>query len=194
MQQIYEKNRLNILEDDQGFYFLRHGQTDFNLNRVFNDSVDVSLNKTGVAQCLLAKEKIKNIEFETVLFSPLKRAVQTKKLLFSDSTIASHLMLKDLKECTSDVWKKMLSLEKNDVVDLFFNEQNLEIDIVIFLNQTFEAITKILNTKGPRLVIAHGGVFCAISNLLGITTVTKIDNCKLCYFSVRNGKWTLKIM
>lgn len=45
------------------FISLGHGQTDFNLNGVYDDFVDVPLNLTGQRQCILIRKKTRKIEF-----------------------------------------------------------------------------------------------------------------------------------
>ena len=59
-------------------YIVRHGQTDFNLKKIVQGSgVDSSLNDTGREQARLLYEKYKDVPFEVVLTSALKRTWET---------------------------------------------------------------------------------------------------------------------
>ena len=59
-------------------YIVRHGQTDFNLQKIVQGSgVDSSLNDTGREQARLLYEKYKHLPFEVVLTSRLKRTWET---------------------------------------------------------------------------------------------------------------------
>ena len=56
------------------FYFLRHGETDWNLERRAMGSQDIPLNDRGVSQALNAAELLKNEPIATIISSPLLRA------------------------------------------------------------------------------------------------------------------------
>ena len=57
-------------------YFVRHGQTDWNKIGRIQGHTDIPLNKLGEEQALIVKEKLKEIKFDKVFSSPLKRALQ----------------------------------------------------------------------------------------------------------------------
>lgn len=60
------------------FYFVRHGETDFNANNnAYCGRSDVSLNDLGRNQSAAMSEKLQDIKFDKVYVSPLKRAVET---------------------------------------------------------------------------------------------------------------------
>lgn len=62
-------------------YIIRHGQTDLNLKGIVQGSgVDSSLNDTGRAQAAAFYDKYKNIPFEVLITSGLKRTHETAKL------------------------------------------------------------------------------------------------------------------
>ncbi|MCO5249289.1 MAG: histidine phosphatase family protein [Chitinophagales bacterium] len=59
-------------------YLIRHGQTDYNLEGIVQGKgIDSVLNETGKKQALLFFEKYKNIHFDAVYTSTLKRTNQT---------------------------------------------------------------------------------------------------------------------
>lgn len=58
-------------------YFVRHGQTNHNLNKLLAGHCDVELNDTGLKQAKLAAENASNLKIDLIYCSPLIRAKQT---------------------------------------------------------------------------------------------------------------------
>lgn len=58
-------------------YVVRHGQTDYNVKKVFQGHIDIPLNEVGKKQALETALKFKNTNLDIILASPLKRAIQT---------------------------------------------------------------------------------------------------------------------
>ena len=54
-------------------YLIRHGEVNHNLYGLYNRE-DEDLNETGMKQAKKLREKIKNIEYDTIISSPLLRA------------------------------------------------------------------------------------------------------------------------
>jgi len=61
-------------------YFVRHGQTNHNIQRIFQDDLE-HLNKAGVQQAKLVTEKIVSNKAEVVVVSPLLRAQETARII-----------------------------------------------------------------------------------------------------------------
>ena len=60
------------------FYFLRHGQTDWNvIGRMQGQSSDIPLNQTGLEQAKAAAKILSRYPIDRVISSPLKRAFVT---------------------------------------------------------------------------------------------------------------------
>ena len=61
----------------RAFYFVRHGETQFNLERRFQGSIDVPLNQNGVEQAREAAKAFAGHRFTRIISSPASRALQT---------------------------------------------------------------------------------------------------------------------
>ena len=84
------------------FYFIRHGETVWNKSGRYQGSTDVSLSDLGYKQAALTKERLKDIHLDSVISSPLDRAVKT-----AEGIAESH----------------NLELEKNDLLqELHFGD------------------------------------------------------------------------
>lgn len=63
------------------FYFIRHGQTDWNLEGRMQGHTNIPLNATGIAQAQQACASLQTLGITRVISSPLSRALQTAEIL-----------------------------------------------------------------------------------------------------------------
>jgi broad specificity phosphatase PhoE len=61
--------------------FVRHGQTDWNLELRLQGASDIDLNEVGIAQAESAAKVIKATDWDVVVSSPLSRAVDTARII-----------------------------------------------------------------------------------------------------------------
>ena len=61
----------------RAFYFVRHGETQFNVERRFQGSVDVPLNDNGVQQAKRAARVLSGHSFSRIVASPASRVLTT---------------------------------------------------------------------------------------------------------------------
>ena len=59
------------------FLFVRHGETDANLNGILQGQLDIKLNATGLAQAEAVAEYLRNEPLDVIFVSDLSRAVMT---------------------------------------------------------------------------------------------------------------------
>ena len=74
-------------------YMVRHGKTDWNKIHKLQGRVDIPLNEEGIEQAKFVKEKLKDIEFTKVLVSPLKRAIETCKVITDKDYIVDDRLI-----------------------------------------------------------------------------------------------------
>ncbi len=74
-------------------YLVRHGQTDWNLERRLQSRTDVALNQTGLtqAQAMRTELRRRRIDFAAAVCSPLGRAVQTARIIVADNGLEVRL-------------------------------------------------------------------------------------------------------
>lgn len=65
-------------------YFVRHGETQLNLEKRFYGSLDVSVNQTGAAQSLMLRKKLCHLRDLPVYATQLKRTQETAALIFPE--------------------------------------------------------------------------------------------------------------
>ncbi len=68
-------------------YFVRHGQTDWNLQCKIQGVTDIPLNAMGMMQAMAVANQLNGIHFDKVFCSPLKRALQTCQIICANDSI-----------------------------------------------------------------------------------------------------------
>jgi probable phosphoglycerate mutase len=66
---------------DLVLYVIRHGETDFNVQGRYAGSTDVPLNDNGFIQAKELAVKLRDIQFDIIISSPLLRARQTAEVV-----------------------------------------------------------------------------------------------------------------
>ena len=161
------------------FYFMRHGETDWNKNRITMGQKDIPLNETGILQAHAAAKVLQKEPIKHIVTSPLLRARVTAEIV-SRELCAEMTIIEDLKECAwgalegclkeDDFSKKWLSGEICDLAESFES-------LVVRISGAF---SQILAFDAPVLIVAHGGAYLALQKHLGIDSV-RIKNCAPMY-------------
>lgn len=73
------------------FYFLRHGQTDWNVEGRIQGHTDIPLNATGIAQAHSAAIKLTGHPITRVITSPLLRALKTAAITAESVKLPLHI-------------------------------------------------------------------------------------------------------
>lgn len=71
-------------------YLIRHGKTQWNLEKRMQGSQNSPLTQDGIDQAMKLSEKLRTIEFDVYLTSSSKRAQETAQLVFPNNTIVDH--------------------------------------------------------------------------------------------------------
>jgi alpha-ribazole phosphatase len=85
-------------------YLVRHGATELNEKQVYQGWTDAALSETGRWQCELVRQKLRGVNFDVVLCSPLERAVSSAELI-SGLTRERIRICEALKEINFGIWE-----------------------------------------------------------------------------------------
>lgn len=69
------------------FYIIRHGETDWNVQRRFQGRSDIPLNEEGRRLARITSEALRDVPFARIYTSPLKRAYETAMLIKGERDI-----------------------------------------------------------------------------------------------------------
>lgn len=79
-------------------YLVRHGETDWNLQRRIQGSTDIPLNATGRAQAALTGDLLARRNWDAVVASPLSRAFETAAIIAAAVGLSTPTAVPDLVE------------------------------------------------------------------------------------------------
>lgn len=65
-------------------YIIRHGETDWNIEKRLQGRSDTELNEYGIELAKITAEALKDVKFDRIYSSPLKRAYKTAEILLRD--------------------------------------------------------------------------------------------------------------
>lgn len=68
-------------------FFIRHGETDWNIVKRLQGATDIPLNENGETLAKVTSEALKDISFDVIFTSPLKRAYRTAELVRGERNI-----------------------------------------------------------------------------------------------------------
>lgn len=68
-------------------YIIRHGETDWNKEKRLQGQSDTQLNEYGIELARITGEALKDVHFDYIFSSPLKRAYKTAELIRMDRPV-----------------------------------------------------------------------------------------------------------
>lgn len=162
----------------KSFYFLRHGQTDWNVAKRIQGQTDIPLNEHGRQQALNVSRVIAQLDIGGIYTSQLSRALETAEIV-KPNTIAALSVVDDLKEVTigerdghqSGLWYQQWKAGEAIIPGA---ETRAE-----FRARVIAGINKVLKQADNPLIVSHGGVYGALTESIILTPEVSITNCML---------------
>ena len=182
-------------------YIVRHGETDWNRDRIFQGRTDIPLNDMGREQARDTAEKLKDIRFDAVYCSPLVRARETCEIILNNNEhdgkiifdkriiernfgIYEGIAIKDINLPTGSWW--------NEKDELFMKNGETLTDMFNRVRGFLDHINKNYSGKNKNiLVVAHGGIGIIVNACLGsrpadgdLFKAYKMDNCSVVEYEI----------
>ncbi len=150
------------------FYFVRHGQTDWNLKHMIQGHIDIPLNEMGLDQAKSAATLLTNQEITRIISSPLIRAHKTAQIIQEILQVPLHTH-EGLKERYLGKLEGTVKTESSLTSVNHNYTQTAEGSECIddFKKRIAEALHEILHADHVTLIVAHGGVYWALMHMLG---------------------------
>ncbi|WP_120496891.1 histidine phosphatase family protein [Kiloniella sp. EL199] len=167
------------------FYYIRHGQTDWNAKGLMQGFTDIPLNETGRKQAYEAAEAIKQVKIQTICASPLERALETAQIL-NKVLNCEIVIIDDLKEAGFGSQEGLVDNGWfEDWKDGVFTPEGAETRQK-FIQRATNAVNEAINRPGPVLIAAHGGLYGAIKHHFDLPDYQPLPNCALCHHTPPN--------
>lgn len=149
------------------FVFIRHGQTDWNVKNMLQGWTDIPLNETGHAQARGAVSILSEKGISRIVSSPLIRAHKTAEIINEHLRVPLHVFA-GLKERSVGVLEGTVKDTSMNVTDFWYKapiEKAEHVDE--FKARIASALHEILDPAHTTLIVAHGGVYWAIMEMIG---------------------------
>ncbi len=165
-------NKLNLPLNP--FYFIRHGETDWNRRNIVMGSMDIPLNELGLKQAHEAAGILENESFDVIISSPRIRARQTAEIIANKT---NKMILFD-EGLVERVWGEAEGKPVDSTKSLFNDDHTPRgaETFSAFQHRVIETISSLLDMKRLPLFVSHGGVFKALTHSFGYETLSS-SNC-----------------
>ena len=160
------------------FYYVRHGQTEYNVEGRMQGWCDSPLTEKGIADAYTAREKLKEVDLDRAFCSPLKRCMDTCDIILEGRHMDVSYM-DGLKEHNFGSFEATVEKENRSIINRIRFELDDDFrpyggewgqDFRKRIRETFEEIYDLCEDQDEVLVVSHGAVFLyALEVLMGYT-------------------------
>ena len=191
----------------RAYWYLRHGETDWNARGLSQGRSDIPLNEKGLAQAESAGRAIGRITRHApiglIVASPLIRAARTAEIA------ARHM--------AQDAGETLPVTHDDDLREVCFGEQEgqpmgdwydswiagdytpegaepfavLRARAIAAVDRATEAAEAL--GRGPALIVAHGALFRALRSAMGLRANERLPNAVSMWCDPNDGEWTLSV-
>lgn len=154
-------------------YITRHGQTLWNIDYRFQGQKDSELTEKGINQAKLLSERMKDVHIDCIYASPLKRTVETAKVIRGDRNIEiikedgfRELSFGDYEGRTKE--ELILEGKGKEITDIFNYVEEAKAPNGESLKELYDRVSKTLDSvldkqKGKTIfIVTHGAALLAI--------------------------------
>lgn len=153
-------------------YFVRHGQTDWNILWKLQGQTDIPLNETGIIEAHATAEKLKEKKIDIIITSDLSRAYNTAEIInkFHNVPLITD---KRVREISFGIYEGVLAskIDFNEFMDF---DKNTLIEDAETVHHCYERTAELLdeikeNYKNKNvLIVSHGGISICIKKYFNV--------------------------
>ncbi len=170
-------------------YFIRHGQTDWNLKGMIQGSIDTELNETGIKQAeeLCSKIISSGIRFSKIYTSRQKRALKTAQII-SNAVSVEYIPIDGLEEVNLGdweglSWKQVEERYPADYEDWYNNRRYTKVHNGESYQDMLERVLKALNiiienNNEDVAIVTHNAVIMCLQCYVTDTPFEKMGRFK----------------
>ena len=161
------------------FYFLRHGETDWNKKRLYMGQQDIPLNETGVLQAQEASKVLEHEPIRHIAVSPLRRAYETAQIINKKLKVPLTV-LEELKEVNLGAVEGQAHGD-GAIIQKWLNDEHPKDSEprLEFEKRVISGINKAIKLSENVLIVSHGGVYAALLRSMQWPAINMLGNCEL---------------
>jgi probable phosphoglycerate mutase len=152
------------------FFFLNHGETDWDRDGRFAGRINAPLNGRGLAQARRAGEMLRTAGIQTICTSPQDRALTTAEIVAAQIH-APIVTVEGLRDCCFGSLDGELAGGWLDAWRAGVTPDGAE-PIRKFLARGVRAMNAALERPGPVLIVAHPAIYLAFQRAAGLEEET----------------------
>jgi probable phosphoglycerate mutase len=157
------------------FWFLRHGETDWNAQGLSQGRTDIPLNAVGLAQAKRAARTLEGLGIATIVASPLSRARVTAEVA-GEALGLPVSFDDDLREVNfGEQEGRPMGDWYDDWIAGAYTPERAE-PFPVLLARAVAAVNRALERPAPVLVVAHGALFRALRLSFGLEPNVRTPN------------------
>jgi probable phosphoglycerate mutase len=174
----------------KGFWFLRHGETDWNARNLAQGSVETRLNARGLEQAHAAAAALTGHGIAGLFSSPLTRARETADVV-GTATGLIPIIEHDLRETSYGVEEGLvMSGWFDDWVAGVSTPHGAE-SFAELTARAVAAVNRCLAAPSPVLIVSHGAFFRALRAAMGLDRNVRTPNATPYWCSFGENGWEL---
>ena len=148
------------------FYFLNHGETDWDRDGRLAGRINAPVNDNGIAQARRAGEALREAKIRTICSSPQDRALMTAEIVAAQIH-APVVTIEGLRDCCFGSLDGELSGDWLDAWRHGVTPDGAE-SIRKFLARGVRAMNLALQRPGPVLIVGHPAIYVAFQRAIGL--------------------------
>lgn len=165
----------------KSFHFMRHGETDWNVRKVYMGSADIPLNENGRNQAASSTKYLSSENIDYIVSSPQLRALETASIV-SAAINKPISILDNFRECHWGT-KEGQPIDNHEVLFdqwLKGHSHHGAEKIQDFDARVKQALIEVLDIPGNVLIVSHSGVYRSIQRILSFN-ISALKNCAIFY-------------
>lgn len=172
------------------FWFLRHGETDWNAEGLSQGQTDIPLNKVGQMQAARAARTLAGTKITTIVASPLSRARVTAETVAATLGLPVQLDPELMEVNFGEQEGKPMGDWYDDWIADTYTPAGAE-PFAALRARAVRAINRATALPGPVLVVAHGALWRAFRYEAGLPSNVRTPNALPLYAQPGPEAWTL---
>lgn len=178
------------------FYFMRHGEADWNVDRICIGQLDRPLTERGQRQADDARRHCANLDISMVFHSPLSRAAETAARAMRGRGLLARVEPGLIEACLG----VKQGAREDDPADQFIRSwmSGGAIDqaesYIEFRARVCDAVNRCLaQGAGAPLLVAHAGVYHALRDAMG-APVGRVFHCVPYLHQPEGSDWRIEVV